>query len=506
VKPVDLPKIGSYDLASLEKFHTDLIVAGFQPLDTNGTRWKGPIAEVLSKLTLNPTMEIHFIDGWPFRPPRLIVEDLNEWHVSPDGEICLWHLSDDSGDWITYSGFLNRISEWVERASEGFQQQDFALDAHRFFGQCNVGAIATINMSKLGASRKNGSIGKISASWSKYAKILSISFSQTKDIKGRWYYVGQVQIPPRTLEGVRNLLSRAQKNNFDRRYKNVHSQGQTRLFVVVWDREFGREVLVLLAEKVSDDVRTNAIEVAPIDDEFLQMRAGSDVSKLSEKKIIIFGIGAIGSNVSVRLAESGAGQLTLVDDDHLRPGNVVRHAANSWFIGFYKVEAVSNVIKARAPWTEIVSELSRPWHPDVIEQLITSKDMVLDTTGYASFTKLLSLICTERGVPLISASLFRSGAIARVRRQAFESDTTITDRDNDPRYKVIPAGDEPLVFEPGCSSPIINASPTAVAAIAATTALVIIDCLTERHEYPEEVIEVFSSIESPPFDQIGRLQ
>ena len=39
-----------------------------------------------------------------------------------------------------------------------------------------------------------------------------------------------------------------------------------------------------------------AIEVAPTDMSFLKLRAGPDADALGEKKVVVFGAGAIGSN------------------------------------------------------------------------------------------------------------------------------------------------------------------------------------------------------------------
>jgi len=89
-------------------------------------------------------MRILFVDGWPFRNPKLHVAGLDEWHLSASGEVCLWAPGAASGDWLTVEGFMRRIDEWVERAKKGFRPEDFALDAHLSFGKTRAGAIATL--------------------------------------------------------------------------------------------------------------------------------------------------------------------------------------------------------------------------------------------------------------------------------------------------------------------------------------------------------------------------
>jgi hypothetical protein len=92
-----------------------------------------------------------------------------------------------------------------------------------------------------------------------------------------------------------------------------------------------------------------------------------------------------------------------------------------------------------------------------------------------------------------------------VRRQALPSDTPISERIKDHRYPTIPPGDEPRVFEPGCSAPVNNASPIAVAAVAALTADITVDHLVGRNLYPDEVIDVYRPLEDAPFNRLGRV-
>jgi hypothetical protein len=495
---------GTLDLASLERFQTELIEAGFEPWRGDRRVWVGPIAEALKDLTPATTMRIVFVDGWPFRNPHLFVAGLDEWHLSARGDVCLWAPGAASGDWLTVEGFMRRIDEWAQGAKSGFAPEDFALDAHLSFGKVRAGAIATVDLGALKLDDKRGGVGVISGSWSN-DRVLEIASGGQRLIEGRWYYVGEVRVPPRNLEGVRALLAKNQRNNFDRRFKAIENHEKLQLFLIAWDRELGREALVLLARKEGDDVVTEAIEVAPTDADVLKLRAGPDVDALAEKRVALFGLGAVGSNTALRLAEVGLGYLVLVDSARLRPGDIVRHAAGSWAVGDTKVAAVRFLALVRAPWSNVVAVEESPWEPDQIGVLLEGADLVVDATGLSSFANLLSVMCAERSLALVSAALYRGGAVARVRRQALPSDIPISDRAEDDRYPMIPVGDEPRVFEPGCSSPVNNASPIAVASIAALAADMAIDNLVGRDLYADEIIDVYRPLEDAPFDKLGRV-
>lgn len=497
--------IGTLDRASLEQFRTDLIEAGFEPERGNPRVWVGPIAESLRELTTATTMRIFFVDGWPFRNPKLHVDGLDEWHLSASGEVCLWAPGAASGEWLTLKGFMRRIDEWVERARHGFRPEDFALDAHLSFGEVCSGAIATVDLKSLGLDGKRGQIGIISATWKSNDAVLEITSGRAGTIEGRWYYVSDVRVPARTLGAVREMLASNQRNNFDRRFRAIANQGRPQLFLLAWDRELGREALVLLVEKRGDDVVAEAIEVAPTDVEILKLRAGPDVVALASKRTVVFGLGAVGSNLALRLAEVGVGTLVLVDGARLRPGDIVRHAAGSWAVGDTKISAVRFLVQVRAPWSNVIPVEESPWDPDRIRSLLEGADLVIDATGFSSFAKLLSVVCSEHSLPLLSAALYRGGGIARVRRQANPSDTPISARAGGGRYPVIPPGEEPLAFEPGCSAPVNNASPIAVAALASLAAEIAVDSLTGRNLFGDEIIEVHRPLADAPFDNVGRL-
>lgn len=498
-------EIGTLDRASLERFQTELIEAGFEPQPDDPRSWMGPIANALKELTSASTMRIVFIDGWPFRSPKLFVDGLDEWHLSANGEVCLWAVGATPAGWLTIERFYDRIDEWVARTRRGFGAEDFALDAHLSFGSIRAGAIAMTNLGSLLMDNKIGGIGHITGTWKNDNAVLEIAAGRNGAIEGRWYYVGDVRVPPRNLDSVRGLLSASQQNNFDRRFKAIATHGRSQLFLVGWDRELGREALVLLAEKRGEEVATEAIEVAPNDLDILKLRAGPDIAVLANKRIAIFGVGAVGSNLALRLAEVGVGTLLLVDAARLRPGDIVRHAASTWQVGDTKVGAVRLLGGLRAPWTQMNALAESPWDPVRINDLTRDVDLVIDATGLASFTNLLSVLCAERSLSLISAALYRGGAVARVRRQALGTDTPISSRSQDARYPVIPPGDEPLVFEPGCSAPVNNASPIAVASLAALAADIAVDGLAGRNYYGDEAIDVYRPLPDSPFDRLGRL-
>ena len=132
----------------------------------------------------------------------------------------------------------------------------------------------------------------------------------------------------------------------------------------------------------------------------------------------------IGKACAIRLAECGVGSLTLVDGEPLRPGNVVRHVAPRAAVGWNKAEATKLLVPERVPWTTVKHSAATSWEPASLDKHVREVDLVVDATGVAGFTDMLSLCAEHQSRPLVAAALFREGAVARVRRQVRDGELT----------------------------------------------------------------------------------
>lgn len=448
-------------------------------------------------------MRLEFEDGWPFRHPRIFVEGMTTEHVNARGEVCLWQEGDPSRQWMTLDGFERRAADWVAEAEQGFPD-DPVLDAHLYFAKTRPG-FATVDLSKLAPRGHPGYKGRLAGAWNDETTALALGKpSQGGDVKGSWYFVSIDGAQPRDFESLRAVLTDKQRRFLTARLRDFGA-GEERVVLLMWEDRGARNALAVCLRQERGQLTAAAIEVAPTDVAYLARRAGPDFDALQAKRVVILGLGAVGSNVALRLAECGVGALTLVDREPLRPGNVVRHVAPRAAVGWNKAEATKLLVPERVPWTTVRHFEATSWEPDDLHRHLRQGDLVVDTTGVAGFTLMLSVICEEIEHPLVSAALFREGAVARVRRQVHEDDTPIYARAEDERYPSIPRGEERLGVEPGCSAPVNNASPAAVAAVAALAAMVVIDAFAERYEYGDETIDVYRSLEVAPFDHLGQV-
>jgi molybdopterin/thiamine biosynthesis adenylyltransferase len=448
-------------------------------------------------------MRIEFMDGWPYLHPRILVDDISVDHTNAAGEVCLWEYSTRDRTWLTLKGIHDRAEEWVAAASAGFPD-DAVLDAHLYFERRRHG-IATANLGDF--ARRQGSMGRIGGRWRAPNTLQLSNRGGESHILGRYYVLGPVRTPPRNVDHVRALLEKNQAESFDALLKAAANDKSNHVALLLWSTPNGFNALTLIVAVDNAKLRVRAMETAPTDESYLAARAGPDFGTLQSKNVVLFGAGAVGSHLAVRLAECGLGSLTLHDNEPVRPGNVVRHVARREQVGLPKRQAVQTAITERVPWTTVTLG-DASWDPDKIIAAIDAADLVLDATGSAALTDLLSEICRRTSTAVIATALYRGGAVGRICRQAVVDDKPICDRHlaQDPRYPLIPPGDEPTSLEPGCTSPVNNAPPSAVAALAGRTAEIVIDTLTGRLDYPDEFIEVYRALDQAPFDQVGAVR
>lgn len=500
-------ELKSVDPASLDAFRAELIEAGFEPAEEGGRCWQGPLHPALAEFTSAKTMRICIQDGWPYRPPTLHVRGIASEHAVLNGEVCLFQPGEhDVSAWITLEAYNARIAQWAELARDGFRLEDDLLDPHLYF-RAKSSALATLELAAIVAEGDKAKTGMLRGAWKDRRRVLALSTGSVEGdaISGRWYYNAALSAPPRDLAGFRAALTQGQRNNLARRLKAVQRDQREAVLALLWQTPAAqRNCLVVVVEPDKGEPKLRSLELAPTDRQTMLLRAGPDTAELARKRVVLFGAGAIGSHVASFLARAGLGELRAVEDDKLRPGNVVRHAGAPSFVGWNKAIATEVAVKFVAPWTKFEVEL-KSWDSEQLGKLISDCDLAIDATGLVTFAELLGRVALDAETSLISAALFRGGFLGRVRRQVPGLDTPFVERQDSEEFPVIPPGEEPKHFEAGCSAAVNNASPIAVAAISATTAEVVVDLLTERLEYPAELIDVYRALDDAPFDRIGRV-
>ncbi len=509
--------VDAFDLASLEAFTSDLVAVGFEPTPgTERRRWSGPINSAFEGLTDAKTMAVYIRDGWPFVFPVLFIDGLHSNHVTSWGYVCLWDEGDGSGEWQTVEGFLARMQLWCDKAKTGWDSRGLARDARLNFTDKDP-TVATFDLAELFLGGAGG--------WTDLHAHVDHEFrirlrpgrrTDSKQLVGLGFDCGEMEVPPRDFAETLQVLNRNQRKGLQRELDRrgpgdrLHPSGGIDFIVVVWTRDSARYVSPLLVTGEGKYL-LKALMPGPDDHDSLLTRAGPDAKMLQSKRVVQFGVGALGGYVALGLASSGVGFLRLVDVDQILPGNVVRHVAGHRFTGAPKTSAVSALIADHAPWATVEEVTESPNKPSRIAELLDGIDLVIDATGEEAATQMLATAAAAIGLPIITGALYRGGAVAKVQRQGGAGgDTPILNRTGAAGFLTIPPGpDEEDLVEPavGCSSPINNAPPGSVTACSALMLQYAVDVLTGRFMMNDEVVDVYRPLAGePPFDLHGRVR
>ena len=128
------------------------------------------------------------------------------------------------------------------------------------------------------------------------------------------------------------------------------------------------------------------------------------VDRLSEARVIVFGIGGVGSYVCEGLVRSGVGHITLVDNDDISETNINRQLpATSKTVGMKKAEVMAERLKEINPLCD-VKALNIFYIEETKNQIDLSEyDYVVDAVDTVSAKLLLVEECDRLGIRIISS-------------------------------------------------------------------------------------------------------
>jgi hypothetical protein len=136
------------------------------------------------------------------------------------------------------------------------------------------------------------------------------------------------------------------------------------------------------------------------------------VKKLSDAKLALFGLGALGAPLAIELARNGIKHLTLIEHDTVEPGNTVRWplGASSW--GKAKLATLEKHINAEYLATKIdtlnlfigMPRLSQVDKNEavIIDNIVANADIIVDAMASTAVTWLLADSCRKHKKAMLS--------------------------------------------------------------------------------------------------------
>lgn len=186
--------------------------------------------------------------------------------------------------------------------------------------------------------------------------------------------------------------------------------------------------------------------------------------KLKEAKVLIVGVGGLGSPIALYLAGAGVGCIGLVDDDMVSISNLQRQVLYS-----EKELGKSKAICAAARLSALNSEIRVRHYPTRLTEdnacgIIREYDMVVDGCDNFATRYLINDICVEQGKPYVY------GAIC-----GFEGQVSVFNYgDQKKSYRDLYPDEEEMKRIPSPPKGVMGITPAVVGSIEATEVLKVI--------------------------------
>nr|VFK53855.1 MAG: adenylyltransferase and sulfurtransferase [Candidatus Kentron sp. TUN]VFK55309.1 MAG: adenylyltransferase and sulfurtransferase [Candidatus Kentron sp. TUN]VFK60561.1 MAG: adenylyltransferase and sulfurtransferase [Candidatus Kentron sp. TUN] len=150
--------------------------------------------------------------------------------------------------------------------------------------------------------------------------------------------------------------------------------------------------------------------------------------RLSESRVLVVGIGGLGSPVSIYLAAAGIGHLVLVDFDRVELSNLQRQVIHSTYdLARNKVDSACDHLASLNPEIRITA-LARALDEKELLSEVSQADVVVDATDNFESRFELNAACFQAKTPLVSGAAIR-----------MEGQVTVFDprRSNSPCYRCL---------------------------------------------------------------------
>ncbi len=126
--------------------------------------------------------------------------------------------------------------------------------------------------------------------------------------------------------------------------------------------------------------------------------------KLKNSKVIVFGVGGVGSYVVEALTRAGIGTIAIVDDDTVAVSNLNRQLiATVETVGTEKVDAAEKRILLINPDCNVIKLKKFLTKDNIDEFLLESYDFIVDAIDTVSSKIALAVFAESYGVPIISS-------------------------------------------------------------------------------------------------------
>lgn len=247
-----------------------------------------------------------------------------------------------------------------------------------------------------------------------------------------------------------------------------------------------------------DHLRLAFLPVMRAGDSDLDFRVPA-VDSLKQKRIAIFGVGAIGAPIAIELARNGCPELRLLDHDTVEPGNSIRWPLGVEAWGRSKVLALKQFIEQQYPSTTVVPHCHHlgginvgSTDDGVLETMLAGIDLVIDAAVSDGVSRLLWQWCYQSGIPLIKVGATPSLGGGTVVRHTISGGCPVClqwarDRDRIPKPPGADGDIDALAQPPGCGERTFSGADYDLQELSLQAVRLVVDTLDSKVEQPSIV-------------------
>jgi hypothetical protein len=221
---------------------------------------------------------------------------------------------------------------------------------------------------------------------------------------------------------------------------------------------------------------------------------------LPEAHALLLGVGAVGSHAAAGLAREGVGEMTFIDPDFLRPGNVTRHALDLLDVAQLKATAMEVAVGRVNPFAKTRSYIDNTTNPTILHSRMGNADLVVSAIGDDTIEQLVTEVATRApGKRVIMARTLHAGDAARITLMRPGTDACmfcldLYRQEGDRRFISVPASPLPEVYDEGCATPSLPGSGLASQLAGTYLAQLAAQVLSGRDPVDNHWIHVFHPI------------
>ena len=441
---------------SIEKYRVYLQQKGFTFFGDApyGELWHGIIR--IEENDITSDLCICFPQNFPYENPVVYalsdMEFIKTSRHQNDNFLCLWH----EGEWnanITPEEFYNRIEMWFKHSKNNdWDNKDRRADLDRHFHSNNILAISDDEWMSFSFDCPYGYYNYVLLSSKDFTQGVFIynpsngvikdsglflshpstvplcnsiilkefrGFKQNEDNTkgGLWLFCKEEIKPCKTFQELKAQISALcdiSENVLNDEFKMLLNENKNIMFSIIYNDCNGKRQYIHFDYNQDDDVLAT-FKTSNCDEYNLSQRISHLKMKIQDKKVAIFGIGAIGSFVADSLGRHGLNEIKLIDYDTLEPQNIIRHALSSRYVGIKKASAMAHKISnVSLGFTKIKSYANPFYETKVIIDIIKDVDVVVDCTANKNFSLMLNHLCTEYKKLVVYITSHKKATIGKI--------------------------------------------------------------------------------------------